>query len=170
MRTRPPSPRPLGFTLIEILVVLVIIGIIVTLAAVRFGGNDVDTLQREAERLSLLLESARDEAIVSGAPLAFQPGQRSYAFWIQKAPPLWEPINNDEVLRPRQLPDAVTMDGVQVNLQPLAPNGRLVFQPSGVNAPFALTLRTGDVTRRLVADGLGRLSIVLPVTPGASTP
>ena len=75
----------LGFTLIEILVVMAIVGIVVALAAVRFGMSDVDTLQREAERLSLLLETARDEAIGLGQPIGFSAQPGTYRFWQQDA-------------------------------------------------------------------------------------
>ena len=60
-----------GFTLIEILVVLVIIGVVATLAVVRLGPRDDELLKQEAERLALLLEDARV------GELAFNPADRS---------------------------------------------------------------------------------------------
>lgn len=169
VQARQNPQHAAGFTLIEILVVLVIIGIIVTLAAVRFGGNDVDTLQREAERLSLLLETARDEAIASGASLGFSPAAHNYRFVKQDATAHWLALEDNEVLRPRPLPEVVSLENPRVNLQPLASDGYIVFAPSGVNAPFTLTLRAGDATRQLSADALGRVSLIVPGLPLAST-
>lgn len=157
-----------GFTLIEILVVMVIIGVIVTLAAVRFGGNDVDTLQQEAERMSLLLETARDEAIAGGNLLGLAPSAHGYRFMKQDATAHWVPLDDNEVLRPRTLPDMVSLENPRVNLQPLLPDTYVAFSPSGVNAPFSITLRTGEVTRILSADALGRVSLTIPGLPAAT--
>ena len=161
--------RRAGFTLIEILVVMVIISIIVALAAVRFGQSDVDTLQRESERLSLLLEAARDEAIASGSTMGFTPESNGYRFWIQNTETGWQPVADGEVLRLRELPTPLLLEDIQVNLQALVAGSRIVFSPSGVNAPFSLTLRAGLDTRTLRADALGRITIQVPQVPGAET-
>ncbi|QNM97699.1 GspH/FimT family pseudopilin [Chitinimonas koreensis] len=160
--------RTAGFTLLEILVVLVIIAIIVTLAAVRFGPSDGDLLQRESERLSLLLESARDEAIAGGAMLAFGLDGQGYRFWSQDAQGQWQVIENNDALRPRALPEQVQVETMQVNLQPLARDGRILFAPTGVNAPFELLLRAGDMRRALRADALGRIDLVDPALPATA--
>ncbi|MDN3576299.1 GspH/FimT family pseudopilin [Chitinimonas viridis] len=171
MQQRPR--RVTGFTLIEILVVMVIVGIIVTLAAVNFSRSDTDALQHEAERLALLLESARDEAIAAGAPLAFGRAEQGYGFWKQDADGAWQLLEDNQILRVRQLPEAVRVADMRVNLLPLPPDGRVIFTPSGVNAPFTVELRAGEVVRKLNADALGRMTLEVPglqagTTTGAS--
>jgi type II secretion system protein H len=161
--------RQRGFTLIEILVVMVIITIIVTLAAVKFGPNDSDIAQREAERLALLLENARDEAIAAGTTLGWSPdeGMAGYRFWQQDANAQWQPLSDNETLRPRTLPVNTILLAVSVNLGPLAKDGKVIFTPSGVNAPFGLDVRSGDAVRHLSGDPLGRMTVD---TPGATPP
>ncbi|HEY9100537.1 GspH/FimT family pseudopilin [Chitinimonas sp.] len=164
----PAAPRrQQGFTLVEILVVLVIISIIVVLAAVRFGQSDVDTLQRESERLSLLLETARDEAIATGAAAGFSAEPGGYRFWLQQPDASWQPVAESEVLRPRELPQALRLANLRVNLQPLPEGGRIVFSPSGVNAPFSLSLYAGAERRTLQADALGRITVANPQVQAA---
>lgn len=158
----------LGFTLIEILVVMAIVGIVVALAAVRFGMSDVDTLQREAERLSLLLETARDEAIGLGQPIGFSAQAGTYRFWQQDAQGAWQALDKNEALRVRELPTPVQLEDIRVNLAPLPPDARVVFSPSGVNAPFSLLLRAGQDKRLLSADPLGRLVVSDPVAVAAA--
>jgi len=80
-----------GFTLIEILVVLVIVGIMVGLVAVRMMPDDDRVLRSEAERLALLLEQARDQAVASGEPIAFSMEQGRYRFWALDADNQWTP-------------------------------------------------------------------------------
>ena len=60
-----------GFTLLEIMVVLVIIGIVLSLAVVRLDPPADRQLQQESERLALLFEAARDEAIARSEPVAW---------------------------------------------------------------------------------------------------
>jgi general secretion pathway protein H len=69
-----------GFTLIEVLVVLVIIGIMVGLVGVRLMPDDDRVLANEVQRLALLLEQTRDQAVVSGEPIGsrWKPALR---FW-----------------------------------------------------------------------------------------
>ncbi|MGQ5523416.1 GspH/FimT family pseudopilin [Chitinimonas sp. PSY-7] len=166
---RPTFPRAhnAGFTLIEILVVLVIIGIVVALAAVRFGMSDQDTVQRESERLALLLESARDEAISLGQPIGFGLQSGGYLFYQQGPESKWAVLDKNEVLRPRELPTPVILENIRVNLVALPGDGYLVFSPSGVNAPFSLVLRAGAYRRVLSADPMGRMSVADPDVPVA---
>ena len=52
--------RQRGFTLIELLVVMVIIGVTLGLVSLNAMPNGQQPLQKEAERIALLLQLARD--------------------------------------------------------------------------------------------------------------
>ena len=61
-----------GFTLIELLVVLLIVVIASSAATLALRDNDQLRLEREAERLAAMLESARAQSRASGLPVRWQ--------------------------------------------------------------------------------------------------
>src|SRR5262249_43704087 len=63
-----------GFTLVELLVVLVLVGIAVGLTSLALGDPSAARLEQEAARLSALLEAGRAEARALGLPVRFELG------------------------------------------------------------------------------------------------
>lgn len=147
-----------GFTLLEIMVVLVIIGIVLTLAVVRLEPPADRVLQQEAERLALLFEAARDEAIARSEPLAWSHFRGRHQFWIRRDAD-WQPLSGVDVLVPRELPAGISFGSIKVNLQLQGEDGKLVFQPSGVNELFQLQLQGEGSVFELSSDVLGRISV-----------
>ncbi len=73
--------RPRGFTLLELLVVLAIIGILAGVVAINFVGADRERdLQTEAVRLAALLELARNEALTRNTPWGLFVANSAYDF------------------------------------------------------------------------------------------
>jgi general secretion pathway protein H len=72
--------RARGFTLLELLVVVAIIAI--ASAGVSFALRDPQAaqLEREAQRLAALLESARAQSRSSGAPVRWYPTESGFTF------------------------------------------------------------------------------------------
>jgi general secretion pathway protein H len=68
------SDRARGFTLIELLIVIAIIALTASLVAVSLRDSGTQRLEREGERLALLLETARAESRASGLPVWWIPG------------------------------------------------------------------------------------------------
>lgn len=151
--------RQHGFTLIELLVVLVIVGVMVGLIGVRMMPDDDGAVRNEAQRLSLLLEQARDQAVASGEPIAFSVEAGRYRFWALDAENEWVPRSGDDLLRDRPLPDGVQLAALQLNQANAAAYTRLVFLPSGSNAPFTADLVLNAAHARISGDSLGRVRV-----------
>ncbi|MFZ0107275.1 MAG: prepilin-type N-terminal cleavage/methylation domain-containing protein [Thiobacillus sp.] len=113
---RPITGR--GFTLIELLVVLVIISVGLSVAVVALRPDSRAVVREEGERLALLLGLADEESGVNGMPLAWVGNEGSYEFQARELTdqgPDWSVIRGDDLLRPRQLPNGMTIRSVRVD-------------------------------------------------------
>lgn len=162
-----------GFTLIELLVVLVILGIAVAMIGVNFAPNPEQALDNEAQRLALLLEQARDEAMSTGSGTAFSVEDGGYRFWQRQsqiepdATPddkwpgkSWTAHADREVFRPRQFPSPVVVAELRVNGQVADKQAmRIIFSPSGRMPSFRLLLASGTHGVAVSGSAAGRIAV-----------
>ena len=142
-----------GFTLIEILVVLVVIGIAMAMVAINGMPGARDGLRFETERLAQLLSLAREEAQVRGAPIRLEADETRYRFAILRDRQ-WQPLLDDADLRERiwQAPTVVRVE---------RPDGRRVveFGRDSVDVPFSVRLQREGATVAILANGLGTFEV-----------
>lgn len=72
MRPGRPPRRVAGFTLVELLLVLMLIAMVSGMAGLALRDGGETRLEREAQRLSALLEAGRAEARASGVAVRFE--------------------------------------------------------------------------------------------------
>ncbi len=148
-----------GFTLLELLVVLVIVGVMLGAVALNANPGDRQVLQNEAQRIALLLQLARDEAIVRNQPVAFEADDYRYRFLV-RSDSQWNALAGDAQLRER----AYRRAPLQLLLQPQSPAGdrlpvRIVFGREPVDKAFALTLAREGHSATIRADGIGNFQV-----------
>ncbi len=174
-----------GFSLIEILVVIVIIGIVMSIAilSVTLAGGD-SQLRDEAQRIMSLVEVAQDESLLQGREFGLEFMQGSYRF--VEFDPLtqqWSELIGDDTLRLREVPEELELElfiedrRIMLKTDPARTESDEEDRP-GIEryAPHVLIYSSGDmspfelhVVRRiddsLVAvqgDAAGALEIVVP--------
>jgi general secretion pathway protein H len=147
-----------GFTLLELLVVLVIVGITLGVVSFKAAPDNHKSLQNEAQRIALLLQLARDEAIVRNRPVAFEAEADHYRFMVRDEDD-WEPIADDDLMRERAFKLAPI--GLAMNPPPVDGNDPLhiVFGREPVDKPFVLTMSAGDDAIAIHADGIGHFVV-----------
>ncbi len=72
--------RSYGFTLLELLVVLTIVALVTTGVSFAIRDDRSTQLEREALRVSAMLESARAQSRTSGVPVKFTPSATGFEF------------------------------------------------------------------------------------------
>ena len=140
-----------GFTLIEMLVVLMIMGLFIGLVATITRPDDRALVRLEAERLAQLLDFAATEARLGGRSIAWTAEESGYRFWRAGDEGGWTKFADSEVLRARTLPQGLAIAGFRV--ENMRPQGamRLEFAPQGSSLAFAIGLSLG--TERYAVEG-----------------
>jgi general secretion pathway protein H len=148
--------RQMGFTLLEMLVVLVIAGLLVSLASLAMTRNPRTDLNEEAQRLALLFESAGDEAQVRARPIAWQPYDGGFRFDMHTDDG-WRPLR-DDLLGPRRWEGGVTSVTIDYPGSDVHPS-RVVFGTESIDAPVQVTLFSAGGSARIVGMGNGRYEV-----------
>jgi len=152
-----PRPGRSGFTLIEMLIVVVVIGVAAGLAVVNLGTDDRRAVQGEAKRLAGALEHAAELAQWRGEPLGVSADGTGYRFWRRGADDTWTTLGDDEVLAPRALPAQWSIRPASFAGAPVAPDAILPFRASGRNEPYALLLASPEWSLVIAGDPLNRV-------------
>src|SRR5881227_1953351 len=151
-----------GFTLVEILVVLVILAIAGGVAIVAVERNERHLAAREAKRFAGALEFAAARAQARNETLGVS-ADRAIRFWRREpSGDRWLPID-DDVLGARVLPEPLLATPLSYAGQRIAANTIVPLRASGRNEPFAFTLASPAWLVVLAADPLNRVSIDGPV-------
>ncbi len=115
--------RPHGFTLIEILVVLVIIGVIVSATTVAIGvlGRDSE-IEDQVRRLAAVMTQAHEEAQLQGREIGVYVDRTGYEFlFFDARKQIWQPPSDDDLFAAKQLAEGLGirlwMEGREVVLK-----------------------------------------------------
>jgi general secretion pathway protein H len=169
--TRPPA----GFTLLELMVVLVIIGVIFSFAVLSMGGDKyVEAMEREARRLATVVDMASDEAVLLGEEVAIRFFDDGYEFLILQNN-IWLASGDGNLMKMHSLPDGIGLQLEVENDLPVFPGDekdeaiedadqdsppQVYLLSSGEVTPFSVTFRAeqSDVRYHLKVSVMGETS------------
>jgi len=162
--------RQTGFTLLEILLVIVILAVSTVLIAPSFFAASSPSLYDEARRLNLALNLANDEASLSGRMFRWSARTDSYIFETVDSEGVWQAVS-EPPFEAYDLPSGIGIVDVQPVNNSLTEDekdkkktagpvmARLFFSPQGVMAISEITLAN-------TVESSQRISIQLRPGPG----
>lgn len=149
-----------AFTLIEILVVIVIIGIVTATTLFTLGdGGQSRRIQAMATQVRTALEAAQTQAILTSTVIGFKADAHSYTFYLfitqkdrqsMRLNAAWMPIKNNTVLDTQKIPtyiyltlmtgDNLFKKGQMFIGNPTKNKPDILILPSGGFTPFSLVI------------------------------
>lgn len=148
-----------GFTLVELLVVLVVMGIALGIVVVQLMPDDRTMLREEAARLALLIENAGLEARSSGRSMAWSGENTRYLFWKKNDYNDWARIEDDTAFRPRTLPEGMQINEITVEDQPIKHGEQLALSGSAFALPFRIRLSNASASTSVVGKSTGEVVV-----------
>lgn len=145
-----------GFTLLEIMIVVVIIGILVTGALLSLGAVGKDSgLQQERDRLSALIAYGRERGAMLTLEYGIRCGQHGYRFvYYDNRLMRWTPETVDDTLRARKLPSGLQL-GLTIEGHPIVLDDKaLKVTPLSSTPPALLGSSSGGVSAITGSGGL----------------
>ncbi len=139
-----------GFTLIEILIVMLIISIISSVAVMTISFNPQKKIESAANSLANTITLAAEEAMLRPATLGLALSENSYTFFIYEEPKNedanpWKPLRG-RVFHKHTFPKEAEISlKVQDQTVPLNGHPQIIIAESGDFTPFTITIKkTGD--------------------------
>lgn len=156
-----------GFTLVELMVVIVLIGVLASMVHINLGDNNARNARQEADVLHSLMHGLRERAVLEGQEygLRIEPGAYQLMRFDRNR---WEAFDT-RVQLPFGLVLALTLDAQTQPLLPLAETPQLLWLSSDENTAFSLHFDSPPRRwRSIVSDGLSDPEIEMPESPNES--
>ncbi len=161
---RQKSPAQ-GFTLLEVLLVMTIVGLLAGLAVLSIGALDQRRLQAEADRLRIALNQAADASLLKQQTIGWRYDEQlnSYHFLLLSLDGDWLQAE-DKLFKPHLLSAnariVLEKPGISEKHNLAQERPQIVFLSSGEYTPFVIqiTKNTSETAIQLEGDGFNSIS------------
>ncbi|KPJ87532.1 MAG: hypothetical protein AMJ53_18000 [Gammaproteobacteria bacterium SG8_11] len=155
-----------GFTLIELITVVFVIGVILTFASISVGQHSDQTLEEEAKRLHYLIRLASEESVLRATSLAMEFSKHGYQF-VQFAGDQFVPLEGDKIFRKREFPGDMEIQmelfGQAVSFEDQERVPRIYILSSGEMTDFKISLRLEDSQAYIITGNvIGQTKLLAP--------
>ena len=166
--------RSKGFTLVEILVVVVIMAVVISITALSVSATGRDSqLDEESRRIEGLVGLLHERAVLEGRDFGLRIEPAAYEFVVyDQRRDRWLMLDQEREFRHRELPKGITfqlqLDSQTVVIKPVdknlsngdPPNPQVAIAASGEGTPFRLILLRDATQAKATVDGdaLGKVS------------
>jgi general secretion pathway protein H len=166
--------RSKGFTLVEILVVIVIMAVVISITVLSVSSTGRDSqLDEESRRIEGLVGLLHERALLEGRDFGLRIEPAAYEFVVYDTRrDRWMMLDQEREFRHRDLPKGITFQlqldsqtvvikAIDRNLTGGAPPGpQVAIAASGEGTPFRLTLQRDATQAKASVDGdaLGKIS------------
>ena len=111
--------RQSGFTLVEIIVVMVIVGILVTVVTLSFGNSQARQGRDYLRQISALIDLATEQAVFNSRDYGLSFSKQGYRFF-ELEDGIWRNLSNDRMFKTRDIPQGfqhvLYLEGIKVVL------------------------------------------------------
>jgi len=149
--------RQRGFSLIEIMVVLVIVGVFTALTTLSIEGMQSRRSDEEVARLRRLLEMANDFADTHGTPLAIDFLPNGYRFSAMQTNGDWRLLFPPSVFAERSWSEGVSVSSLELDGTRIDEPLRIVFNTEPPE--YVLKVKIPDGSKSLVGHISGMVSV-----------
>jgi general secretion pathway protein H len=166
--------RSKGFTLVEILVVIVIMAVVISITVLSVSTTGRDSqLDEESRRIEGLVGLLHERALLEGRDFGLRIEPAAYEFVVyDPRRDRWMMLDQEREFRHRDLPKGITFQ-LQLDSQTVVikaidrnlssgdlPNPQVAIAASGEGTPFRLTLQRDATQAKASVDGdaLGKVS------------
>ena len=147
-----------GFTYIFALTIVMVMGIMLGMVSMNAIPDRRQTLLKDGQRVALLLQLAREEAIVRNRPVAFELDSQGFRFYV-KSDKEWQLLTDSDLFRERQFKNSPLIISMQPGNADVALPLKIIFGREPVDKPFTLVLSYEDARVAIQADGLGHFVV-----------
>ncbi|WP_181883542.1 GspH/FimT family pseudopilin [Sphingorhabdus pulchriflava] len=143
------KPAPNGFTLVEMLVVIFLLGLASAAVVLMLPGGD-SAARNDAERLAARIAAARDEAVLQARPVVFWTRASGYGF-EQRFDGQWR-AHPDPAFKPRNFENGTRILGASQN--------RILFDATGLpSSPAKIELTNGEGSSLVSVSASGEVAV-----------